>query len=328
VSIALHAVIEHWPLSAPLRISGLTFDMANTVLVTLEKNGHLGRGEAAGVYYRKEDAATMLHEIEGLRSQIERGVSRHALQSMLPCGGARNALDCALWDLEAKLSGRSAWQTAGLEKPHPLVTAFTCGADQPEMMAAAARAYTDARAIKLKLTGEGMDADRVRAVREARGDVWLGVDANQGFTPSTLEGLMPALIEANVVLIEQPFPVGQEALLDGLQSPIPIAADESVQGLADIAHLVGRFDVVNIKLDKCGGLTEGLSMVRAARAAGLDTMVGNMPGTSLAMAPGFLLGQLCKHVDLDGAIFLKSDRAVKVQYSDGTISCPEAIWGH
>jgi L-alanine-DL-glutamate epimerase-like enolase superfamily enzyme len=143
-----------------------------------------------------------------------------------------------------------------------------------------------------------------------------------------LEALMPALIEANVVLIEQPFPVGQEALLDGLRSPIPIAADESVQGLEDIPQLVGRFDVVNIKLDKCGGLTEGLAMARAARAAGLDPMVGNMPGTSLAMAPGFLLGQLCKYVDLDGPIFLKSDRAVRVKYSGGHVYCPEAIWGH
>jgi L-alanine-DL-glutamate epimerase-like enolase superfamily enzyme len=297
------------------------------LVVTLEKDGQVGRGEAEGVYYKDDTPVSMIKEIEERRSLIEAGINRESVQKLLPPGGARNALDCAVWDLEAKLTGRRAWQIAGLERPRPLITTFTCGANTPEKMAAAAGAYANARAIKLKLTGEPSDADRVRAVRQARPDVWLGVDANQGFTRASLERLMPTLTDTHVALIEQPFPIGQEALLDGFQSPIAIAADESAQDLRDIPGLVGRFNVVNIKLDKCGGLTEGLAMARAARALGLDTMVGNMLGTSLAMAPGFLVGQLCNVVDLDGPVFLKADRAISVDYKNGMISCPDALWG-
>jgi L-alanine-DL-glutamate epimerase-like enolase superfamily enzyme len=325
--LTLRAKVEQWPLAAPFRITGYTWEFIDVLLVSLAKDGHVGQGEAAGVYYKNDNPAAMLKQIESLRTTIEGGISLDLVQTLLPRGGARNALDCALWDLQAKLSGRAAWQLAGLTKPRPLLTTFTCGADEPEKMAAAAVAYKDARAIKLKLTGQPNDADRVRAVREARADVWLGVDANQGFTRDSLVRLMPTLTETGVALIEQPFPIGQEALLDGFQSPIPLAADESAQGLADVAGLVGRFDVMNIKLDKCGGLTEGLAMARAARDLGLDTMVGNMMGTSLAMAPSFLVGQLCKVVDLDGPVFLKADRAITVQYADGAITCPEALWG-
>jgi L-alanine-DL-glutamate epimerase-like enolase superfamily enzyme len=237
-------------------------------------------------------------------------------------------LDCALWDLEAKVAGRAAWQIAGIEKPRPLLTTMTCSAEDPAKMAATAVGYKNAKAIKLKLTGEAADADRVRAVREARPDVWLGVDANQGFTRTSLEQLMAVLVETRVQLIEQPFRIGQEALLDGFQSPIPVAADESAQTLADVRGLVGRFNVMNIKLDKCGGLTEGLAMARLARELGLETMVGNMMGTSLAMAPAYLVGQLCSVVDLDGPVFLKKDRDERVRYADGLISCPETIWGN
>jgi L-alanine-DL-glutamate epimerase-like enolase superfamily enzyme len=195
-------------------------------------------------------------------------------------------------------------------------------------MAAKAKGdYVNARAIKLKLTGESSDRDRVRAVREARPDVWLGVDANQGFTRESLEQLMPTLIDARVELIEQPFRIGEEALLDGFESPIPIAADESVQTSADIQSMVGRFNMINIKLDKSGGLTEGLAMARAAQRLGLELMVGNMIGTSLAMAPAFLLGQLCRVADLDGPTFLKADRPVGVEYVDGHIACGEELWG-
>ena len=207
------------------------------------------------------------------------------------------------------------------------MTTFTCGADSPDRMAETAGGYKDARAIKLKLTGEPIDAERVRAVRAARPDVWLGVDGNQGFTRAALETLLPVLAEAQVSLIEQPFPVGNEDWLDGLNSPIPLAADESVQSLKGIAALANRVQIINIKLDKCGGLTEGLAMARAARDLGLDCMVGNMIGTSLAMAPAFALGQLCKVVDLDGPIFLKSDRADPVRYTSGLITCPERLWG-
>jgi L-Ala-D/L-Glu epimerase len=326
--LKLDARIEQWPLSSPFHMAGFTWEVLDVLLVTLETEGRVGRGEAAGVYYRGDTLNLMLHQIEILRARIESSISRAAVPSLLPAGGARNALDCALWDLEAKITGRPAWATAGLERPKPLLTTFTCGAETPEDMAVRAISYREARAIKVKLTGDPSDADRVRAVRSARPDVWLGVDANQGFTRRTLEGLLPVLIEAQVKLIEQPLPVDEEAQLDGLNSPIPIAADESVQTLADIPGLVPRYQVVNIKLDKCGGLTHALAMARAARSLGLKVMVGNMLGTSLAMAPAFLVGQLCQVVDLDGPIFLRCDRKPPVDYSKGLISCPEALWGY
>jgi L-alanine-DL-glutamate epimerase-like enolase superfamily enzyme len=326
--LALRAEVERWPLVEPFRISCYTFEVLDVLRVSLERCGQVGQGEAAGVYFQHDTPADMLKQVEPLKARIEGGISRNALYAMFPSGGARNALDCALWDLQAKLSGRPAWLGAGLNAPRPLLTTFGCGADAPEKMAAVATAYVHARAIKLKLTGARIDKDRVRAVREARPDVWLAVDANQGFTRSFLEELLPVLLEMKVSLIEQPFPVGQEQLLDGFQSPIPIAADESVRDRSDIPTLAHRFNVVNIKLDKCGGLTEGLAMERAARELGLKTMVGNMIGTSLAMAPAFLLGQLCQIVDLDGPLFLKTDRAVTVRYTDGFVMCPETLWGY
>jgi L-Ala-D/L-Glu epimerase / N-acetyl-D-glutamate racemase len=323
----MYVEAEKWPLAAPFSIVGYRFKAIDTVLVSLQKDGYVGRGEAAGIYYRNDTATSMIKQIEELRPRIEAGIDRNSIRKLLPPGGARNALDCALWDLEAKVANRFAWQIAGLEQPRPLITTFTCGVDEPERMAATASNYSNARAIKIKLAGEPGDAERVRAVREARPEVWLGVDANQGCSRTSLEQLMPTLMEARVALIEQPFPIGQEAQLDGFHSPIPIAADESVQSCSDIPGLVGRFNVVNIKLDKCGGLTEGLEMVQRARALGLDTMIGNMTGTSLAMAPAFMLGQVCKLVDLDGPVFLKSDRAITVRYADGLIACPEGLWG-
>jgi L-alanine-DL-glutamate epimerase-like enolase superfamily enzyme len=326
-SVTLQVDVEKWPLKAPFRITGYTFVEVDVVVASISSRGHTGRGEAAGVYYRGEKAASMVAQIEAVRGEIEAGIDRESLRRLLPAGGARNAIDCALWDLEARLTGTPAWKIAGLNPPVPLVTTFTLGADEPEAMARAALSYAGAQAIKLKLTGTPDDSARVRAVRAARPEAWLAVDANQGFTRESLAELMPALVEARVGLIEQPFPIGREADLDGLRSPIPIAADESVQDLKDVAGLVGRFDVVNIKLDKSGGLTEGLAMARQARALGLDVMVGNMTGTALAMAPSALVGQLCRIVDLDGPIFLRNDRSPGVVYENGTFWCPPEVWG-
>ena len=247
---------------------------------------------------------------------------------MLPPGGARNAVDCAMWELEANRAGVPAYRLAGIDAPRALVTTFTLGADEPEVMARGARAYAHARAIKIKLTGSlQLDIERVRSVRSARPDVWIGVDANQGFGINDLPALVHAMGQQQVSLIEQPLPRGNEADLEGFESAIPIAADESVLGLADVPGLVGRFDVVNIKLDKCGGLTEALLMAQEARRLGLGVMVGNMVGTSYAMAPAFILGQLCDFVDLDGPTFLKEDRVPGVVYEDGTIFCPDEVWG-
>jgi len=325
--LKLSVSVERWPLKTPFHITGHTFVNLDAVVVALECDGALGIGEAAGVYYKKDDATSIVPQIESKRAAIEAGIDRDTLRTLLPAGGARNAIDCALWDLEAKLSGQPAWQLAGLTSPKPLVTTFTAGANPPDKMAEVARSYVGARALKLKLTGEPIDAERVRAVRAACPDVWLGVDANQGFTRASLETLMPVLVETDVQLIEQPFPVGREHDLDGLQSPIPLAADESVQDSADIPPLVGRFNVVNIKLDKCGGLTEAFAMAHTARRLGLDVMVGNMTGTALAAAPALLIGQLCRVVDLDGAIFLRNDRNPGTVYENGTVWCPPSVWG-
>lgn len=326
----LTCAVEQWPMAAPFRITGYTFTHLDMLVVSLTEAGHVGRGEAEGVYYLADTPAKMAAQVEALRGPIEAGVGREELRQLMPAGGARNAVDCALWDLEAKLAGAPAWRLAGLDvAPRPLTTTYTVGADLPQIMAAKATAagFTAARAIKLKLTGERADADRVRAVRDARPDVWLGVDANQGFTRAGLEALAPALLDAKVSLVEQPFAVGEEAQLDGLDFPIPIAADESVQVAADIAALAGRVDVVNIKLDKSGGLTEALAMLVEVERLGLKAMVGNMFGTSLAMGPAFLVGQACDVVDLDGPMGLVDDRAPAVRYDGGFVWCAPEAWG-
>jgi L-alanine-DL-glutamate epimerase-like enolase superfamily enzyme len=318
---------EAWPYATPFRITNYVFTDAEVLTARLTDGEHVGRGEAGGVYYRGETPAVMAAQIETVRGEIERGVDRAALAALLPAGGARNAIDAALWDLEAKRLGRPVWALAGAPSPKPLRTTFTIGAGTPDEMAGAAMsAYADARAIKLKLTDED-PAACVRVVRAARPDVWLAVDANQGFTRASLEQLMPAMVETGVALIEQPVAVGCDAELDGLSSPIPIAADESVQGLDSLAGLAGRYDVVNLKLDKSGGLTEALAMAREARRLGLKLMVGCMSGTSLAIAPAFVLGQLCDFVDLDGPTFLGGDREVPAVYADGDLWCPDNLWG-
>jgi L-Ala-D/L-Glu epimerase len=327
-ALSLKVQVERLEFSAPFRIAGFLFEHQDAVVVTVDDGKHRGRGEACGVYYLDDDVAHMVAALEAHRATIESGIDRAALQQLLPAGGARNALDCALWELDARRTGKPAWELAGLDPPRPLVTTFTLGADDPSVMAEGARKWAQAQALKVKLTGElELDVARVNAVREARPEVWLGVDANQGYTVAGLGRLIHALIVANVVQLEQPVARGHEAGLENFDSPIPLVADESALGLADLPGLVGRFDMVNIKLDKCGGLTEGLAMAREARRLGLGVMVGNMMGSSLAMAPSFIVGQLCDVVDLDGPTFLARDRTPGVTYSQGLIWVDEAVWG-
>jgi L-alanine-DL-glutamate epimerase-like enolase superfamily enzyme len=324
----LHIETEAWELQAPLRITGYTFNQFEVVVVRLSDGVYEGSGEASGVYYFADRPAQMVAQIEAVRPRIEIGITHEELRALLPPGGARNALDCALWELRSKQAQKPVWQLADLRRPLSLLTTYTLGAEAPQVMAErAAHAFADAEALKLKLLGDGLDAERVRAVRDVRNDVWIGVDANQGLTPDSFSKLLPVLIEARVKLIEQPFPVGEEAQLDAFQSPIPIAADESVQSLADIPALADCFDVINIKLDKCGGLTEALMMAHEARRLGLDVMVGTMGGTSLAMAPALLVGQLCSVVDLDGPLIMKSDRSPAVLYRHGRVEAPDGVWG-
>ncbi len=326
VSLAVHN--ENLPLKAPFRISGYTFHDSPVTVVILRHGSVEGRGEAAGVYYLNDTTDRMCATIETHRVAIEAGLTREELRSLLPPGGARNAVDCALWELESRRVRTPVWQLAGVETPHPLLTTFTVSANEPAAMAEVARSYAAARAIKLKLTGDlDTDIERVHKVRAARPEVWLGVDANQGYKRDPLDRLLPELKKARVSLLEQPCQRGEEAVLDGVDHTIPIAADESVLGLDEIEALAGRFDVVNIKLDKCGGLTEGLLIAARARALGMKVMVGNMIGTSLAMAPAFVLGQYCDVVDLDGPIFLVRDRDPGVKYRDGLVHCDETVWG-
>lgn len=326
--LSVRLSLETFPYRQPFRISGHVFTETEVLLAEIDDGTHVGRGEAAGVYYLGDDAGHMLQQAESVRAAIEGGADRTALQRLLPAGGARNALDCAFWDLEAKQAGRPAWQLAGLEAPRPLLSTLTLGADAPERMAAAALALDPAAPVKVKLTGElALDCARVEAIRAARPNAWIGVDANQGYERATLAQLLPVLVAARVALLEQPLRRGDEASLDGLARPLPFAADESALTLADTDGLVGRFDVINIKLDKCGGLTEALAIAHRARALGLEVMVGNMMGSSLAMAPSFLVGQLCDVVDLDGPTFLATDREPGVVYAEGLIHCPDALWG-
>lgn len=326
--LALDVAVETLRLAQPFRISGYVFTHSDVVVVTLHDGELKGRGEGGGVYYLGDDVPHMLSEIGAARAAIEDNPTRDELRSIMPPGGARNAVDCALWELEAVRAGMPVWQLAGQPAPKPLRTTFTLGADDPEVMAKGALAYRDARSIKVKLTGDiDLDIARVRAIRTARPDVWLGVDGNQGFVIDVLDRLVAALEEEDVSLLEQPLARGRDADLDGYKSAVPIAGDESLLTIDDVAGAVGRFDVVNIKLDKCGGLTEGLMMAAEARRLGLGVMVGNMVGTSLAMAPAFVLGQGCDIVDLDGPTFLAEDRKPSVHYEAGTITAGPEVWG-
>ena len=326
--LALDVAVETLWLAQPFRISGYVFTHSDVVVVTLSDGEFQGRGEGGGVYYLGDDVPHMLWTIGAARGAIEAGLTRDELRSAMPPGGARNSVDCALWELEAARAGMPVWQLAGQSAPKPLRTTFTLGADSPAAMAEGAKAYRHAKSIKVKLTGElDLDIERVCAIREARPDVWLGVDGNQGFAIDELDRLVTVLEEQNVSLLEQPLARGREADLDGFKSSVPIAGDESLLTLDDVAGAVGRFDVVNIKLDKCGGLTEGLMMAAEARKLGLGVMVGNMVGTSLAMAPAFVLGQGCDIVDLDGPTFLAEDRTPSVIYAGGMITAGPEVWG-
>lgn len=321
------ARVERWPMRSPFRISGQEFIEAEMLVVELRDGDHVAHGEACGVYYRGDGPGRMLDMALSVGDAVTAGADRTALQDLLPDCGARNAVDCALWDLEARRTGRPVWALAGLAASVPLPSFFTIGIDTPDVMAARARAMTHARSIKLKLSGDGEDAARVTAVRAARPDVWLAVDGNRGFTIDSINALVPDLEAAGVRLLEQPLAIGRETDMEGLDGAIPTAADESVQTLADLPGLVGLFDIINIKLDKCGGLTHALAMEKAARRLGFQVMVGNMTGTSWSQAPAFVLGQSCDYCDLDGPTFLAADRTPALWYQDGLVHCPDSVWG-
>jgi len=312
----------------PFRITGYVFEAMPSIIAQIVEGESLGRGEAAGVYYLGDGQDQMIEMIETVRGAVEAGLTRDDLQEALPPCGARNALDCALWELDSRAQQIAVWKLAGVPRPRPLITTFTLPADDPSVLALKVGRLSFAKAIKLKLDGDvETDRERMKVVRNARPDAWLAVDANQGFAVADLDALGAAARDHSVSLIEQPLKRGEEELLEGWRPGIPIAADESILDLSELQDKARHFDVINIKLDKCGGLTEALKMARAARLFGKRVMVGNMGGSTLAMAPGFVLGQACDIVDLDGPYGLAEDPLAEHIYRDGAIFVPEGLWG-
>ncbi len=304
---------------APFRITGYVFTALDCVVVEVAEDGCIGRGEAAGVYYLDDTPEKALEQIYAISTEIEAGLDREALQGLLPPGGARNALDCALWDLECKLSKQSIWARTGLSS-RPLTTCQTIGVlPSPADSARAAAALTGYSLLKLKLDHD-RPIDRVRAVRAARPDARIIVDANQGFTLPLLQECLPEFARCKVELIEQPLPRGEDSALEGMPREVPICADESCLHRGELDQAARRYDVINIKLDKAGGLTEGLLLADEILARGREVMVGNMLGTSLAMAPAFVVALKSRIADLDGPVALTSDRIGALVYNQGLVS--------
>ena len=322
--LSLTAREEAWPIRGSFRISRGAKTEARVVVAEISDGAHRGRGECVPYARYGESVESVLAQIASVQGAL---TDRAALQAQLLAGAARNAVDCALWDLEAKRSGRRVWELAGLAEPEPRITAYTLSLDEPALMAEAARAAADRPLLKLKLGGEG-DPERVAAVRQAAPRARLIVDANEAWRPDQLEPFGRALAALGVELIEQPLPASDDAALAAVARPVPICADESCHDRAGLAGLVGRYDCVNLKLDKTGGLTEALALAREAERLGLGLMVGCMVGTSLAMAPATLLAGAAAFVDLDGPLLLARDREAGLSYDGGLVRPPDrALWG-
>ncbi|MDH3496344.1 MAG: L-Ala-D/L-Glu epimerase [Gemmatimonadota bacterium] len=318
---------ESWPLRGVFAISRGARSAAEVVVAEVRDGTHVGRGECVPYPRYGESLAAVMALLEAQADAVRHGLDRAALQTRLPPGAARNALDCALWDLEAKLRGRRVWELAGLEAPPPVVTAYTISLGTPAAMAEAAGAARQYPLLKLKLGGEG-DEERVAAVRDAVPDARLIVDANEAWPADRLGERLAAMAGLGVELVEQPLPAAADTALADVPHAVPVCADESCHTAADVPTLVGRYDVVNVKLDKAGGLTEALRVVDAARTHGLGLMVGTMMGTSLLMAPAMLLASAARWVDLDGSLWVAEDRPHGLWWVDGRLQPPQpALWG-
>lgn len=316
-----------WPLARPFAISRGSKTHAEVVIAEIFDGDFRGRGECVPYPRYGESVDSVVAALEAMKGPVFSGLDRRELQDAMPAGAARNALDAAFWDLDAKRFGRRAADLAGIEAPKPVVTAYTLSLDTPERMAEAAAAERHRPLLKLKLTGDG-DLARVRAVREAAPASRLIVDANEGWCERHLGEIMPALAEFGVELIEQPLPADADDALAALPHPVPVCADESVHTRADLDRLQGKYEAVNIKLDKTGGLTEALLLAAEAEARGFTVMVGCMIGTSLAMAPAMLVAQRARIVDLDAPLLLAADRVPGLRYDGSTVYPPEPeLWG-
>jgi len=324
VPLQLHCAAETWPIAGAFTISRGSKREAHVIVATITDGRVTGRGECVPYARYGETIDSVLDALQRCGPITD----RQHLREAMPAGAARNVVDCALWDLEAKASGHTAADIAGLATPGPLLTCYTLSLASPTEMADKASTARQLPLLKLKLAGGREDAARLAAVRAARPDARLVVDANEAWSPSDLASLMRAAHEARVELIEQPLPAGQDAALASLPHPVPICADESAHTGADVAALRDRYDAVNIKLDKAGGLTEALDMAGAARRAGMKIMVGCMVATSLAMAPALIVAQQAEWVDLDGPLLLARDRVPGLMIKDGIIApAGPDLWG-
>jgi L-alanine-DL-glutamate epimerase-like enolase superfamily enzyme len=326
-SLSLSVTIERWPIAGRFAISRGAKTEAVVVVAELAEGTRRGRGECVPYARYGESPESVAAALAAMQPMVAAGLTRQALQSAMPPGAARNALDCAFWDLEAKAAGRPVWRLADLPPPRPLVTAYTLSLDTPENMAKAALAAAERPILKIKLGGEG-DLDRLAVVREAAPAATLIVDANEGWSTGNLAENLAACARAGVALVEQPLPADDDAALMEVPRPIPVCADESAHTRASLPALVGKYDAVNIKLDKTGGLTEALAMAREARTTGFAIMAGCMVGTSLAMAPALLLAQDAAYVDLDGPLLLARDREEGLTYEGSLVHPPSLrLWG-
>jgi L-Ala-D/L-Glu epimerase len=323
----LSVTIERFPIAGSFVISRGAKTQASVVVAMLESDGLRGRGECVPYERYGESVDGVLAQIESFRAAIEAGADKTTLQALMPRGAARNAIDCALWDLEAKRRSTPAYKLAGLPAPSATITAFTISLARPEAMAAAARAASARPLLKLKLGGAG-DPERLAAVRAAAPDCQIIVDANEAWSAENLRSNLEACAEYGVALIEQPLPVGEDAVLAEISHAVPICADESCHSTQDLDDLRGRYDAVNVKLDKAGGLTEAIAMVAEAESRGFQLMIGSMVGTSLGVAPALLLAGSAKFVDLDGPLLLAKDRPDGLVYEGSLVHPPSAaLWG-
>ena len=320
--------LESWPSIIPFRISSKAWNEFPCVVLEIEENGVIGRGEALGVDLNQETPESIAEQLQQVSAELSGELNRTALLDLLAPGGARCAADSALWDLESQLSGESAWQMAGVG-PNPVETVFTIGLeDTPEEMAAKAVAASELSLFKVKLSND-RPVERIAAIREARPDSRLVIDVNQGWNFRELQEYGPAICELGVLMIEQPLPRGADQELEGFELSVPLCADESCQHLGELDQAAARYQMINIKLDKCGGLTHGLELARAARSKGLGLMVGCMGGTSLSMAPSHVIAQLCDFVDIDGPLLITKDRDGGLIYERGMVSLPsQPFWGN
>ncbi len=323
----LSARIERWPIAGAFTISRGAKTEAVTVVAQVSRGGRTGRGECVPYPRYGETPEATLAALQAMQEPLSRGLDRRALQATMPPGAARNALDCALMDLEAKSNGKRVWDLLGRPAPKACITAYTISLGTPEAMAAATARAAHRPLLKIKLGGDG-DGARIAAVRKAAPDSELIVDANEAWTSGNLEQNLAACAEAGVTLVEQPLPAGQDEVLARIRRPLPVCADESVHDRNSLDGLRERYDAVNIKLDKTGGLTEALVMADAAQALGFQIMIGCMVATSLAMAPAMLLTPLARFVDLDGPLLLARDREDGLRYDGSLVYPPEAsLWG-